>query len=142
MHPVTGCPDRARSGPGCVDRYGLRRLIVSSAHRADCRRSAVAFRAMGRNLGWPTGRYQAVCEDGHCALRGGKGRSKLEGQIFTLLDLALGPGISNAPVDTARGRFEVDMLFPFVGGGVVVEYDGAYFHLDRIERDAYKSSAI
>jgi hypothetical protein len=98
---------------------------------------------MGRRwAGGPTGRYQATCEDGHCALRGGPGRSKLEGQIFTLLDLALGPGISGAPVYTVGGKVTVDMLFPMRYGGIVVEYDGAYFHRHRAAQDWAKSHTI
>lgn len=97
---------------------------------------------MRRSTGSPTGRYQAACGDGHCALQGGAGRSKLQGQIFTLLDLALGPGISDAPVATAIGRVNVDMLFRLGSGNIVVEYDGAYFHQHRARTDRIKADAL
>jgi hypothetical protein len=39
-----------------------------------------------------SGRYQAACERGHCALTGGEATSKHEGQIFALLGYVIGPG--------------------------------------------------
>lgn len=70
------------------------------------------------------------------------GRSKLEADIFNLLDLALGPGVNDATVPSAVGGARLDMLFPHDGAALVVEYDGAFFHQDRADTDRRKAHVL
>ncbi|MGW4682591.1 hypothetical protein ACWEOS_29355 [Micromonospora taraxaci] len=88
------------------------------------------------------GRYTPRCEDGVCALTGNRATSKLEADIFTLLDYVLGPGIQDFQVQLGNRRRRIDMLFPLTGtSALVVEYDGAHWHLSREEADWEKSRA-
>ena len=99
---------------------------------------------MGRN-NRPSGRYQAICGDGFCAASDNPGRSKIEGQIFTLLDFVLGGGRDDSDLRRWSAQLvKVDMLFqdPAKQPLLVVEYDGAYFHRDREERDYSKAMRI
>ncbi|GAA1651065.1 DUF559 domain-containing protein [Catellatospora bangladeshensis] len=94
---------------------------------------------MRQNWSVSSGRYAASCDNGHCALRGNEATSKLEGNIFATLDFALGPGRAGAQV----GRYRADMLFPLSRrAGLVLEYDGAYWHSGEEERDERKAALL
>jgi hypothetical protein len=89
------------------------------------------------------GRYQAACGQGHCALTGGQATSRQEGQIFALLNYALGPGQSDLQIAVGTRVLRLDMAFPLpIGCTVVVEYDGAYWHIDQEERDRRKTDMV
>lgn len=78
-----------------------------------------------------------------CALTGNRATSKLEADIFTLLDYVLGPGIQDFQVQLGNRRRRIDMLFPLTDtGALIVEYDGAHWHLSREEADWEKSRAM
>ncbi len=90
-----------------------------------------------------TGRYQASCGEGRCALTGGQAISKLEGQIFTLLDYVLGCGKRDEHLGVGERALRIDMVFQFPGGQLLaVEYDGAYWHRDQEERDRRNARMI
>jgi hypothetical protein len=76
-----------------------------------------------------TGRYQRKCEQGHCALTGGRTTSRREGEVLTLLKYVIGQGRGDVSVPIGRRQFHLDMVFNLPDGRVlVVEYDGAYWH--------------
>ena len=86
------------------------------------------------------GRYKAACDTEHCVLTGSARASRIEGAIFSALDLVLGPGQAGAKV----GAYSVDMLFAEAEvfdppRPILIEYDGAYFHRDREEQDWLKA---
>jgi hypothetical protein len=99
--------------------------------------------AMHTQWSGAAGRYQARCEQGHCALTGGQATSKLQGQIFTLLDYVLGPGKPDVRTWAGRLPLRIDMVFTLPSGEVLaLEYDGAYWHRDQEERDSRKTHMI
>jgi hypothetical protein len=57
------------------------------------------------------GRYRPRCENGACAITGGRATSKLEGQIFTLLDHVVGPGEQDVHVRLHGRAARLDMVF-------------------------------
>lgn len=87
------------------------------------------------------GRYTPSCEKGVCARTGNRATSKLESDIFTLLDYILGPGKQDVHTYLSGNRpCRIDMLFPALGPqAVIVEYDGAHWHEGKEERDWSKS---
>lgn len=90
-----------------------------------------------------TGRYQAKCEQGHCALTGDQATSKLQGQIFTLLDYVIGSGHHDVRGFAGRRLVRLDMEFRLPSGQLlVVEYDSAYWHCNKEERDFLEARAI
>jgi hypothetical protein len=90
-----------------------------------------------------TGRYQAVCEQGHCALTGGRATSKREGQIFTLLDYVVGSGKQDVRIYMHGRAWRLDMVFqPPHRRPLVVEYDGAYWHRSRERADWRKARMV
>lgn len=65
----------------------------------------------------------------------------MEGEIFTILNYVLGPGQQRVTLSVAGERMDIDMI---LGDGsrsplVIVEYDSAYFHYDKEDRDLRKS---
>jgi hypothetical protein len=89
-----------------------------------------------------TGRYRASCGDGHCALTGGQATSKLQGQIFTLLDYVIGPGHYDKRSFAYR-PIRPDMVFHAPNGrALVVEYDGAYWHRGQEAKDFDKALMV
>jgi hypothetical protein len=95
---------------------------------------------MRRRGSGTTGQYQASCEQGHCALTGRRATSKLEGQIFTLLDYVLGPGKYDWRSQVCGQRLQIDMVFTLPDDRtLVVEYDGAHWHSGKEERDWRKA---
>lgn len=97
---------------------------------------------MGTRWSGATGRYQARCGDGHCALTGDQATSKLQGEIFTLLDYVIGPGHRDQFAFTFRS-VRLDMVFKLrTGRALVVEYDGAYWHRDKEEQDFRKARMV
>jgi hypothetical protein len=90
-----------------------------------------------------SGRYQAACEQGHCALTGGAATSKHEGQVFALLSYVIGPGEHDLRVSIGTRFSRLDMAFPLLGArSLGVEYDGAYWHQGQEERDLRKTFMI
>jgi hypothetical protein len=90
-----------------------------------------------------SGRYQAICEQGHCALTGGEATSKHEGQIFALLSYVIGPGQHDVRVRIGSRVIRIDMTFPLPSGRILaLEYDGAYWHEGQEERDLRKTGMI
>jgi very-short-patch-repair endonuclease len=90
-----------------------------------------------------TGQYLASCEHGYCALSGRQATSKLEGQIFTLLDYVLGPGKHDWRSQVCGRRVQLDMVFTLPDDrALVVEYDGARWHRGKEERDGGKTRMI
>lgn len=88
------------------------------------------------------GRYQAKCGQGHCALTGDQATSKIQGEIFTLLDYVIGPGHRDQCAFAFRS-VRLDMVFTIPSGrALVVEYDGAYWHRNQEERDFRKARAV
>jgi hypothetical protein len=90
------------------------------------------------------GRYQAACADGFCIMSGVGGTSKMEGDIFTILNYVLGPGQQRVTLWVAGERMDVDMI---LGDGsrsplIIVEYDSAYFHKDKEDRDRRKAEIL
>lgn len=89
------------------------------------------------------GRYQASCGEGHCALTGDRASSKIEGQIFTLLNYVLGNGELDMQTYVGSKRLRIDMIFTLkVGHVLAVEYDGAYWHRGHEDRDRRKTELI
>ena len=112
-------------------------------HRS--RMSEVVAMVSGMRTRWSgaTGRYQAKCEQGHCALTGDQATSKLQGQIFTLLDYVIGSGHHDVRGFACLRLVRLDMEFRLPSGQLlVVEYDGAYWHRNKEERDFLKARAI
>jgi hypothetical protein len=90
-----------------------------------------------------TGRYQANCERGLCALTGSQATSKLQGEIFTLLDYVLGSGKCDVQTWAGARQLRIDMVFALRDGWMLaVEYDGAYWHRGKEERDWHKARMI
>jgi hypothetical protein len=90
-----------------------------------------------------SGRYQAACEQGHCALTGGAATLKHEGQVFALLSYVIGPGEHDLRVSTGTRPSRLDMAFPLLGPrSLGIEDDGAYWHLGQEERDLRKTIMI
>src|SRR2546430_6078373 len=90
------------------------------------------------------GRYQAACADGFCIMSGIRGTSKIESDIFTILNYVLSPGQQQVTLSGSGERADVDMIF---GDGsrsplVIVEYDSAYFHKDKQQRDLRKAENL
>lgn len=105
--------------------------------------AAVIVSGMSTRWSGASGRYQARCEQGHCALTGDQATSKLQGQIFTLIDYVLGPGRLDVRDFAGRRPVRLDMVFRLTGGQVlVVEYDGAYWHNGQEERDYLKARIV
>jgi hypothetical protein len=98
--------------------------------------------AMSTRWAGASGRYQAACEQGHCALTGGEASSKHEGQIFALLSYVIGPGQHDVRQDRIPGRSGRHGVSPDGGRILAVEYDGAYWHRGREERDLRKTDMI
>jgi hypothetical protein len=89
-----------------------------------------------------SGRYQARCGEGHCALTGDQATSKLQGEIFTLLNYVIGPGHRDQEAFFRRPT-RLDMVFRLPSGRwLVVEYDGAYWHRNQEERDFRKARMV
>lgn len=87
-----------------------------------------------------TGRYQGKCEQGHCALTGDQATSKHEGEILTLLKYVIGHGRGDVKVPGGRRQFRLDMVFNLPSGlGLVVEYDGAYWHGGRNQEERQRN---
>jgi hypothetical protein len=98
---------------------------------------------MSRRWAGASGRYQAICEQGHCALTGGEATSKHEGQIFALLNYVIGPGQHDLRATTGSRVVRIDMTFPLpFRRTLAVEYDGAYWHQGQEERDLCKADMI
>lgn len=98
---------------------------------------------MSRRGSGTTGQYQASCEHGYCALTGRQTTSKLEGQIFTLLDYVLGPGKHDWRSQVCGRWVQIDMVFTLPDDrALVVEYDGARWHRSKEERDWRKARMI
>lgn len=77
-----------------------------------------------------------------CALTGDKATSKIQGEIFTLLDYVIGPGHRDRRAFTLRS-VRLDMVFTIPSGrALVVEYDGACWHRDQEERDFHKARDV
>ncbi|WP_228183901.1 zinc-ribbon domain-containing protein [Streptomyces anulatus] len=71
------------------------------------------------------------------------GVSRQETELFAELELVLTGGEQQYPVQTPSGRYRLDMLFPADHGqGMVVEFDGSYWHRDAEKRDRLKAEAI
>ncbi|MGI5499238.1 DUF559 domain-containing protein [Lentzea sp. CA-135723] len=94
--------------------------------------------------GSAVGRYSSHCPPGRCAAAAEPGTSKLEQDLFTLLKVPFGGG----DLDYRVGRCRADMAFRVVPTGsldqndnlvLVIEYDGAYWHEERKERDLAKT---
>jgi hypothetical protein len=89
------------------------------------------------------GRYTPSCEKGVCALTGNRATSKLESEIFTLLDYVLGPGKQDVQACLLGRACRIDILFPSLGArALIVEYDGAHWHKGKEEWDWRKSQAM
>jgi hypothetical protein len=107
--------------------------------------SVVVVRMSGvsRNQPGVTGRYQAKCGHGLCALTGDQATSKLQGELFTLLDYVIGGGDQDVRVGMGGRALRIDMVFSLPRGlKLAVEYDGAYWHHGQDERDFRKARAI
>lgn len=90
-----------------------------------------------------TGRYQARCGEGHCALTGRKATSKIQGRIFTLLDFVLGNGELDKADHIFGRQVYLDMVFRLPSGRLlVVEHDGARWHEGREAQDAEKAEMV
>ncbi|WP_251983026.1 hypothetical protein [Streptomyces violaceusniger] len=64
-------------------------------------------------------------------------------ELFAELQLVLTGGEQQYPLQTPHGRYRLDMLFPADHDqGVVVEFDGSYWHRDAEERDRLKADAV
>ncbi len=91
--------------------------------------------------GSPRGRYVRgdVCP--HCSADEPRS-SRLESDIFSVLQLVLGPGEQGVPVP-ADQRIWLDMLFRGGNGiPIGIEYDGAYWHAGREVADLRKSDLL
>lgn len=83
-----------------------------------------------------------MCGQGHCALTGDEATSKLQGQIYTLLDYVIGPGHCDQRA-FAYKQMRLDMVFHAPNGrALVVEYDGAHWHHDKEEKDFHKARMV
>jgi hypothetical protein len=95
-----------------------------------------------------TGRYQRKCEQGYCALTGGRTTSRHEGEVLTLLKHVIGHGRGDVIVPIGRRQFHLDRVFNLPDSRVLVaEYDGAYWHDGRKKegqegRDYYKARDV
>ncbi|MGP4019132.1 hypothetical protein [Saccharopolyspora sp. 5N708] len=94
---------------------------------------------MGRFNGRSIGRYQAHCSPTFCIAESGGGTSAVERDLFTLLRQVFSRGEQPYKV---CGQ-SADMGFHLESGlTIVIEYDGAYWHADREDRDWRKSQMI
>jgi hypothetical protein len=107
--------------------------------------SAVLVRVPGMrtNHSGATGCYQFKCGQGLCALTGGQATSKLEGDLFALLDYVIGDGRQDARVCIGGREVRLDMRFDLPSGRkLVVEYDGARWHCGDEKRDFLKARDV
>lgn len=98
---------------------------------------------MRRWTGGPGGYHRTIPKDEEWVAAGPRRTSKTQTQIFAVLDYALGHGKQDVLVHGDNRGHTVDMLFriPY-GPAVIVEYDGAFFHRDRAERDRDKAEDL
>ena len=141
--PIADVRRALGSEPSSSQMRGVATKGLRSMHRS--RMSEVVAMVSGMRTRWSgaTGRYRAKCEQGHCALTGDQATSKLQGQIFTLLDYVIGSGHHDVRGFAGRRLVRLDMEFRLPSGQLlVVEYDGAYWHRNKEERDFLKARAI
>jgi hypothetical protein len=140
--PRAARPLRGRGRPVSAGRE-CRRLAWLAGWLTDRNVGAHTY-GVGMTTRWSgaTGRYQAKCGQGHCALTGDQATSKIEGEIFTLLDYVIGPGHRDQRAFIPRS-VRLDMVFTIPSGrALVVEYDGAYWHHNKEERDFHKARGV
>lgn len=88
------------------------------------------------------GRFRPGCWCGRTGRLPEARTSGVETTVFNVLDFVLGCGKQDVPVPF-DGRMNLDMLFEAVTGfRLGVEYDGAYWHQGREERDAWKRERL
>lgn len=94
------------------------------------------------------GRYTAICSEGFCRGDTADGTSGLERGIFDILDFVLGNGSHDVPLPMDLRR-RADMIFrlssePQLRDALIlaVEYDGHYWHKDRLETDLRKTACL
>ncbi|WP_405056062.1 hypothetical protein OG474_25360 [Kribbella sp. NBC_01505] len=88
------------------------------------------------------GRYRAGCGLAGCSSGSDPRSSKLEAEIFNLLDFMIGGGAQDVrfPWD---GRLRIDMLFELPSRfRLAVEYDGAYWHQGKESSDIAKAERL
>ncbi|MEU8632562.1 hypothetical protein AB0C38_10365 [Amycolatopsis sp. NPDC048633] len=84
------------------------------------------------------GRYKTRCPPGVCQVDPVPGTSKLEAELFNQLNYVLGDGVQHW---NFFGR-KVDMMFNIDSHGLIVEYDGAYWHRGRERSDREKAELL
>lgn len=124
------------SEPALTDRAPVANLD----DRAMRRMSQAAAKVPG--MSGLTGRYQARCGNGLCALTGDQATSKLQGGLFAVLNYVIGAGRQDARVSLGTSLARLDMIFNIVDHKLVVEYDGAYWHRGREEQDFRKARRV
>ncbi len=83
--------------------------------------------------GWAATPHNRSRSDSGCPKCCTSRTSKIEGELCRLLS----EHFTGAEQDVRIGRWSIDILLP--EEKVVVEYDGAYFHTDRIDQDTRKT---
>jgi len=92
-----------------------RASVPSGAGRAGMSAVVAMVSSMPRNLPGVTGRYQAKCGRGLCALAGDQATSKLQGDLFALLDYVIGGGAQDVRAGTGTRTLRTDMVFRLPG---------------------------
>jgi hypothetical protein len=86
------------------------------------------------------GRYRQTCLE-EC-LSGDRRGSKLEAGVFQILSFVLPGGEQDVCFPDDR-RLRVDMVFTFEAGlRLAIEYDGAYWHAERVDADRRKAERL
>lgn len=88
------------------------------------------------------GHYRVRCPPGSCAAEAVPGTSNLEREIFANLDRVFGGGKYGYVIPDLNG-LRSDMAFLIDDQlTLVIEYDGAHWHIDREPRDRRKTEMI
>lgn len=72
----------------------------------------------------------------------GSQTSKIEDRINLLVSGFLSPFAVSLPRHTSGRPMSVDGCYSFQGHNVILEYDGSYFHFDRVDIDTSKSEIL
>lgn len=62
-----------------------------------------------------SGRYQARCGNGLCALTGDQATSKMQGSLFAVLNYVIGGGRQDVAVRLGTRLVRLDMVFDLAG---------------------------
>jgi hypothetical protein len=135
-HAASSPLRRRRSPPG--EAAG----VINSRIRMSAVPSMLLSMLNQHTTGPSLGHYRVRCSPGSCAAEAAPGTSNIEREIFTKLDSVFGGGKHDYVVPDRYG-LRSDMAFPIDGQlTLVIEYDGAHWHIGHEPQDQRKAEII